>query len=103
MVISMLMKKRMKISKGGQVSIPATIRKRWGTTTVTLEDQGDEIVLKPAPDDPIEAAAGAFAGEGRGLRAGDDPPRRARSGTRKPKNASSACEGAAGRQRARSR
>ena len=67
MVISMLMKKRMKISKGGQVSIPAPIRKRWGTTTVTLEDQGDHLVLKPAPDDPIEAAAGAFAGEGRGV------------------------------------
>lgn len=67
MVISMLMKKRMKISKGGQVSIPAPIRKRWGTTTVTLEDRGEEIVLKPAPDDPIEAAAGAFAGEGRGI------------------------------------
>lgn len=64
MVISMLMKKRMKISKGGQVSIPAPIRKRWGTTTVTLEDRGEEIVLKPAPDDPIAAAAGAFAGEG---------------------------------------
>jgi AbrB family looped-hinge helix DNA binding protein len=62
MVISMLMKKRMKISKGGQVSIPAPIRKRWGTTTVTLEDRGGEIVLKPVPDDPIEAAAGAFAG-----------------------------------------
>lgn len=62
MVISMLMKKRMKISKGGQVSIPATIRKRWGTTTLTLEDRGEEIVLKPVPDDPIEAAAGAFAG-----------------------------------------
>jgi bifunctional DNA-binding transcriptional regulator/antitoxin component of YhaV-PrlF toxin-antitoxin module len=66
MVISMLMKKRMKISKGGQVSIPAPIRKRWGTTTVTLEDQGDQIVFKPAPDDPIEAAAGAFADEARG-------------------------------------
>ena len=64
MVISMFMKKRMKISKGGQVSIPAPIRKRWGTTTLTLEDRGEEIVLKPAPDDPIAAAAGAFAGEG---------------------------------------
>ena len=52
----------MKISKGGQISIPAPIRKRWGTTTVTLEDRGEEIVLKPAPDDPIAAAAGAFAG-----------------------------------------
>lgn len=67
MVFSMFMKRRMKISKGGQISIPARIRKRWGTTTVTLEDRGEEIVLKPAPDDPIAAAAGAFAGEGRGI------------------------------------
>jgi len=67
MVLFMKMKKSMKISKGGQVSIPAPIRKRWGTMTVTLEDRGEEIVLKPAPDDPIAAAAGAFAGEGRGI------------------------------------
>lgn len=66
MVNFMFMKKHMKISRGGQVSIPAPIRKRWGTSTVTLEDRGDEIVLKPAPDDPIEAAAGAFADEARG-------------------------------------
>jgi bifunctional DNA-binding transcriptional regulator/antitoxin component of YhaV-PrlF toxin-antitoxin module len=59
----MLMKKRMKISKGGQVSIPAPIRKRWGTTTITLDDQGDRLVLTPAPDDPIAAAAGALADE----------------------------------------
>lgn len=67
MVRFMKMRKRMKISKGGQISIPAPIRKRWGTRTLTFEDQGDQIVLKPAPDDPIAAAAGAFAGEGRGL------------------------------------
>jgi AbrB family looped-hinge helix DNA binding protein len=67
MVNFMEMRKRMKISKGGQVSIPAPIRKRWGTSMVTLDDQGDQIVLKPAPDDPIAAAAGAFAGEGRGI------------------------------------
>ena len=63
MVISMKMKKRMKISKGGQISIPAPIRKRWETGTVTLEDQGDKIVIAPASDDPIEAAAGALAEE----------------------------------------
>jgi bifunctional DNA-binding transcriptional regulator/antitoxin component of YhaV-PrlF toxin-antitoxin module len=59
----MLMKKRMKISKGGQVSIPAPIRKRWGTTAVTLEDRGDEVIFKPVPEDPIDAAAGALADE----------------------------------------
>jgi len=64
MVRFMKMRKRMKISKGGQISIPAPIRKRWGTGTLTLEDRGEEIVLRPAPDDPIAAAAGAFAGIG---------------------------------------
>jgi bifunctional DNA-binding transcriptional regulator/antitoxin component of YhaV-PrlF toxin-antitoxin module len=63
MVISMKMKKRMKISKGGQISIPASIRKRWETGTITLDDQGDKIVIAPSPDDPIAAAAGALAEE----------------------------------------
>ena len=53
----------MKISKGGQISIPAAIRNRWGTHTVVLDDEGDRIVLAPAPDDPIAAAEGALAGE----------------------------------------
>jgi len=59
----MIMKRRMRISKGGQVSIPASIRHRWGTSTVSLDDQGDRVVLEPAPDDPISAAEGALAAE----------------------------------------
>ena len=57
----MSMKKRMKISSGGQISLPAAIRHRWATSTVVLEDQGDRVVLEPAPDDPIAAAEGALA------------------------------------------
>ena len=57
------MKARMRISKGGQVSIPAHIRHRWGTLSITLEDQGSRVVLEPAPDDPIAAAEGALAEE----------------------------------------
>jgi bifunctional DNA-binding transcriptional regulator/antitoxin component of YhaV-PrlF toxin-antitoxin module len=67
MIRYMSMKKRMKITRGGQLSIPATIRHRWGTSTVVLDDQGDRIVLEPAPDDPIAAAEGALAGELRDL------------------------------------
>ena len=67
MIIFMRMKKRMKISKGGQLSIPAPIRHRWGTSTVTLEDQGERVVLEPAPDDPIAAAEGALAEQFAGL------------------------------------
>jgi AbrB family looped-hinge helix DNA binding protein len=63
MIDFMLMKRRMKISKGGQISIPASIRHRWGTGTVALEDLGDRIVLEPAVDDPITAAERALADE----------------------------------------
>jgi len=63
MLAFMSMKERMKISKGGQISIPATIRHRWGTRTVALDDQGDRIVIEPASDDPIGAAEGALVDE----------------------------------------
>lgn len=53
----------MRVSKGGQISIPAAIRHRWGTSTVVLDDQGDRIVIEPAPDDPIAAAEGALAAD----------------------------------------
>lgn len=59
----MIMTQRMKITSGGQISIPAAVRRRWGTSTVTFDDQGDRIVIEPAPDDPIAAAEGALAGE----------------------------------------
>jgi AbrB family looped-hinge helix DNA binding protein len=59
----MFMRVRMKISKGGQISIPAHVRHRWGTSTLTLEDYGERIVLEPAADDPIAAAEGALAEE----------------------------------------
>jgi len=55
------MRKRMKISKGGQVSIPAPVRHRWGTTAVTIDDQGDRLVIEPAPADPLDAVAGSLA------------------------------------------
>jgi len=57
----MRMKTRMKVSKGGQISIPAAVRHRWGTSTVVVDDQGGRLVIEPAPDDPIAAAEGALA------------------------------------------
>lgn len=50
------------ISKGGQISVPADVRKRWQTRRLQLEDRGDELVLRPAPDDPIAAAEGVLRG-----------------------------------------
>ncbi len=50
-----------RISKGGQVSVPAEVRHRWKTSIVELDDRGDELVLRPAPEDPIAALRGALA------------------------------------------
>lgn len=52
------------ISSGGQISIPAEIRRRWGTDRLLLDDRGDAVVLRPLPIDPIAAAIGSLAGPG---------------------------------------
>jgi len=52
--------KRLRISAGGQISVPAAVRHRWKTKVVVADDRGDHLILRPAPEDPIEAARGAF-------------------------------------------
>lgn len=52
-----------RISKGGQISIPAAVRRRWKTDELIVEDFGSRLVVRPVPDDPIEAAFGAFPGK----------------------------------------
>ena len=49
-----------KITAGGQISLPATVRIRWRTRSVAVEDLGDRVVVRPLPDDPIVAARGAL-------------------------------------------
>jgi bifunctional DNA-binding transcriptional regulator/antitoxin component of YhaV-PrlF toxin-antitoxin module len=51
---------RARISKGGQLSIPAAIRHRWGTDRVLLEDRGNAVVVRPVPADPFGAARGSL-------------------------------------------
>jgi bifunctional DNA-binding transcriptional regulator/antitoxin component of YhaV-PrlF toxin-antitoxin module len=58
--------KRLRITRGGQISMPAELRHRWGAAVVTLEDRGDHAVIRPAPDDPITAARGALKQFARG-------------------------------------
>lgn len=55
--------KTARITAGGQLSIPAAIRRRWGTRRVILEDHGDELVVKPLPDDVISALRGSLKGQ----------------------------------------
>jgi hypothetical protein len=52
-----------KITTGGQISLPATVRNRWRTRSVAVEDLGDYLVVRPMPDDPILAARGALRGK----------------------------------------
>jgi AbrB family looped-hinge helix DNA binding protein len=52
------------ISRGGQVSIPAEIRHRWGVRRVVIVERGNTLEIRPLPDDPIAAAMGSLAGPG---------------------------------------
>jgi predicted nucleic acid-binding protein len=38
---------------GGQISLPAAVRRRWGTSVAAVEDHGDSVVVRPIPDDPM--------------------------------------------------
>jgi bifunctional DNA-binding transcriptional regulator/antitoxin component of YhaV-PrlF toxin-antitoxin module len=49
-----------RISKGGQISIPAAIRHRWATDRVLLEDRGSAVIVRPIPADPFAAARGSM-------------------------------------------
>lgn len=50
------------ISRGGQVQVPAEVRRRWGTRRIIIEDLGGSLEIRPLPDDPIAAAMGSLAG-----------------------------------------
>lgn len=68
----MAMIKRLAISSGGQVSVPAAVRKRWGSRAVLAEDRGDHLILRPAPDDPVATMRGLFAADMRGGESADE-------------------------------
>lgn len=53
-----------KVSSNGQISVPAAVRHRWGTSTVLVVDRGDYAIIRPVPDDPVEALLGAYATPG---------------------------------------
>jgi bifunctional DNA-binding transcriptional regulator/antitoxin component of YhaV-PrlF toxin-antitoxin module len=52
--------KELRISSGGQLSLPAEVRRRWATDRLVIEDLGDRVVLRPIPSDPAEAAIGSL-------------------------------------------
>jgi len=54
----------MKISRNGQVSLPAVVRARWDTDRVVIVDLGDHVVMRPVADDPLAELAGKYSGVG---------------------------------------
>jgi AbrB family looped-hinge helix DNA binding protein len=54
------------VSRKGQILIPKLIRERHGVTPgskVQLLELSEGILIKPAPDDPIDAACGFLEGD----------------------------------------
>lgn len=70
--------KQTTITAGGQVSIPAEVRNRWGTRRLLVEDRGTELAFRPMPDDPIGAARGVLRGLETATPTSDDARRQTR-------------------------
>ena len=54
----------MKLSRNGQVSLPAETRHRWNAERILVVDLGDHVVMRPLPDDPLGALRGKYRGRG---------------------------------------
>ncbi len=56
-----------KITIRGQMTIPVELRRKFnikkGTRVAILEGEGRAILLRPLPDDPIEASRGVLKGK----------------------------------------
>jgi AbrB family looped-hinge helix DNA binding protein len=66
---------RHKITRSGQVSIPAEVRERWGASAVLIVDEGEQLTVRPAPENPIEALRGILAGKARSEITADEAKR----------------------------
>ena len=60
-----ILMKKIKVTTGGQISLPAEVRRRWATDSLVIEDRGDRVVVRPMPDDPVRAARGSLKVRGR--------------------------------------
>jgi AbrB family looped-hinge helix DNA binding protein len=72
------------VTKRGQTSIPAAIRRRYGIhegDRLVWLDEGEVIRVVPVPPDPLGALRGAGRGEGLGQRLLEDRQRDRRRGS----------------------
>ncbi len=58
---------RAKVTRSGQMSLPAELRHRWGTAAVLVIDRGNYAIVRPIPADPLARLRGAHAGRGPNL------------------------------------
>jgi len=50
----------MKISRNGQISIPADVRKRWNTDRVIVMDTSDGLIVRPFDPDFVSSLRGKY-------------------------------------------
>jgi bifunctional DNA-binding transcriptional regulator/antitoxin component of YhaV-PrlF toxin-antitoxin module len=53
-----------KVTRHGQISLPAELRHRWQSSAVLVIDRGSYAIVRPVPDDVVTALRGAHAGPG---------------------------------------
>jgi bifunctional DNA-binding transcriptional regulator/antitoxin component of YhaV-PrlF toxin-antitoxin module len=53
-----------KVTTSGQISLPASVRNRWRVSRVVVDDEGDRVMVRPLPDDPVAAACGSLKRRG---------------------------------------
>ena len=58
---------RAKVTRNGQVSLPAELRRRWASGSVLVIDRGDYAIVRPIPAEPLQQLRGAHAGPGPSL------------------------------------
>lgn len=49
-----------KISRNGQVSLPAAVRHRWGAERVIVIDEGDRVIVRPVPENVLADLQGRY-------------------------------------------
>ena len=57
-----VMSSESKVSKNGQVSLPAELRRRWNVDSVLFLDRGDHALVIPYPEDAVRSLRGRFKG-----------------------------------------
>lgn len=52
------------MTRNGQISLPAELRRRWGSGAVLVIDRGTYAIVRPVPEDVVAVLRGSHAGPG---------------------------------------